>query len=249
VVTWHEVIGGDWKTWGVRGLFGKKIEKINANLGEHKIAVSEFTRQKLEKISKKSNITTIMNGIPSSFLDIENQANEEMNLLYIGRLEPHKNILDILIPSFLEVLKYHPTAVLRIAGTGSERESIINIANKHPNIYFYETVNEDQKRHLYSISDIFLLVSSREGSGIVVLEANAAGLPVVTIKFPNNSVAHEGIKEGVNGKVSTAKQFVHSILHVYENLHQLKISSRRYSENYTWEKMANKIERVYQKIS
>ncbi|MBP7811306.1 MAG: glycosyltransferase family 4 protein [Candidatus Moranbacteria bacterium] len=105
-------------------------------------------------------------------------------LFFIGRLEERKNILRI-IEAF-EILKQtyripHELVLVGKPGYGYEkiRSKIHNLQSNIP-IYELGYVNEEEKWLLLRGADVFVFPTLYEGFGIPILEAQAAGTPVVT---------------------------------------------------------------------
>ena len=92
-----------------------------------------------------------------------------------------------------------PAFELTIAGDGTDRARLENIsraAGLDSVVRFAGRVADNDLRNLYASSDIFVLPSSKEGFGLVYLEAMSFGLPVLA--------AHAGgvvdiIESGVSG--------------------------------------------------
>ena len=98
---------------------------------------------------------------------------------HVGRLSYQKNqsfLLDILA----EALKKEPNSVLLLIGDGSLRDELEEKARKlhvADHVVFYGVTN--QVRELLWCMDVFVFPSHLEGLGIVAIEAQAAGLPVL----------------------------------------------------------------------
>lgn len=100
----------------------------------------------------------------------------------VGRLEPEKGWFSFLeVARQLENFHTYPLAFI-IIGSGSEEEYLSNWVslNQLNNVHFLG-YRHDVPR-LLSQSDIFLLTSNREPFGIVILEAMAAGCPVIATR-------------------------------------------------------------------
>ena len=95
---------------------------------------------------------------------------------HVGRFERQKNH-EFLIRVFAEVKKQIPESVLLLIGEGSRKEKIKEEAgrlNLTDDVIFLGQRNDVEK--ILQAMDIFLLPSRYEGLGIVLLEAQAAGL-------------------------------------------------------------------------
>ncbi len=102
-------------------------------------------------------------------------------VLFVGTLEPRKNV-----ESILEALVEINMPELRLILVGKEGWGIENIRSKvrelhlDQSVYFTGYVPEEDLPHLYRGAEVFVYPSLYEGFGIPVLEAMAAGAPVVT---------------------------------------------------------------------
>jgi glycosyltransferase involved in cell wall biosynthesis len=123
-------------------------------------------------------------------------ARSTSNVLVIARLNPVKR-LELLLDAWPLVMERVPAARLAIAGEGSgdyERSLRRRAANLGESVRFVGNVQGIAKQRLLDESDLFVLPSLHENFGIAVLEALAAGLPVVItpqVQLADFVVEHE----------------------------------------------------------
>jgi glycosyltransferase involved in cell wall biosynthesis len=106
----------------------------------------------------------------------------------VARLEPYKKI-DVIVQAFNEL-----GLPLKIAGSGSVADQLKSIAK--PNIEFIGRVSDEELRQYYSASLGFVF-AAEEDAGIVMLEAQACGTPVIAY---GKGGALEAVQEGVTGE-------------------------------------------------
>jgi glycosyltransferase involved in cell wall biosynthesis len=90
-----------------------------------------------------------------------------------------------------------------VIGDGPERvalERLTEVLDIASQVTFCDFLPGDEIYGVMKSAGVFVLPSVREGFGAVVLEANACGLPVVTVDHPDNAARHL-IFEGGNGFV------------------------------------------------
>jgi glycosyltransferase involved in cell wall biosynthesis len=108
------------------------------------------------------------------------------------------------VPSLIPALARLPDVRGEIYGDGPEREQVLALIRSHglearvssPGFVPHEQVDAALRSAL-----CLVLPSRREGYGLVVVEACAAGTPAVVVADPDNA-ATELIEEGVNGFVA-----------------------------------------------
>jgi glycosyltransferase involved in cell wall biosynthesis len=101
------------------------------------------------------------------------------NLLAIGRLSPEKGF-DRLLHALAAILPHYPTLQLALLGTGPEEPRLRSLADRlglHSNILFAGQV--DRPEIYFAQATAFVLSSAFEGMPNAMLEAAAAGLPLV----------------------------------------------------------------------
>jgi glycosyltransferase involved in cell wall biosynthesis len=95
-------------------------------------------------------------------------------ILMASRLTKEKNI-GLAIEAMKDVVKKHPKALLLIVGDGPEKSNL----QLEQNVKFESAVDAQTLFSYYKTTDLFLLTSNYEGYGRTIIEAMAAGCPVV----------------------------------------------------------------------
>lgn len=152
-------------------------------------AVSESTKSDLQKVYQlpKEKIKVIYPG-PGLFNDqpINSSAGQPLTLpdnylLFLGTLEPRKNVATIIRAFELLAL---PNYFLVIAGKAGWRSREVyrlkNNSSAKEKIIFLNYVDDRQKRQLYRQAKVFIWPSFYEGFGFPILEAHQQGCPVIT---------------------------------------------------------------------
>jgi glycosyltransferase involved in cell wall biosynthesis len=243
-VTWHEFWGDYWYEyleWPM-GLLGKAVEKLALALSSNIISVSELTRRKiLNKVDKK--ILILPNGIDFKSLKKAKPFREHFDVIFVGRLIKEKNV-DMLLRAVAILKKKYPKIKCCIIGEGPERQKLMAITSSlglKKNVKFYNFFASHEKIFSYiRSSKLLTLPSSREGFGMVAVEANACGVPVLTIDSKDNAVK-DFVKDGVNGII--VKLVDTSIADGIEQLFGMKVKLKL--DEYKWSSIAKRLEEVY----
>lgn len=253
VVTWHEVWDKYWFEYlGRKGVFGFLIERLLAQSSKNMIVVSERTKEGLLSIGYKGNTYVVENGIDYQEIESVNRANEQSDIICACKLLKHKNV-DLLIKSVALLKRKMANIKCIIIGDGPEKkklEQLTNDLNLNRNVFFLGLL--DDSKHVFSYlksSKVFALPSSREGFGIVFIEANACGLPVVTIKHPQNA-AGDLIITGENGYICdyTEEDLASKISTAIEKSSDIKAECMMHAQKYDWDKIVDRVEIIYNSI-
>ncbi len=181
--------------------------KKQAEKSDKIIAISESTKNDLIDFYdiSEDKISVIYSGVGGNFKIISpdnpnlKRVRKKYNLpskfiLYLGTIEPRKNIEGI-IKAF-EILRKKRDIKLVIAGdSGWLYNDIFNLA-KHSrfsnDIIFTGFIDQKDKLYLYNLAEVFVYPSFFEGFGFPPLEAMACGVPVVV---SNSSSLPEVVSE------------------------------------------------------
>ena len=138
-------------------------------------------------------------------------------LINVGRLSSAKG-QDLLIPVMVSIVRWLPDAKLLLVGDGDLREAL---AQSAATAGLERSVILLGKRHdvpaLLAISDVFVFCSHFEGLPLVLLEAMAAGKPVVAVDLPGLC---EVVQDGATGylvRERDAERLASAVLEVVDN--------------------------------
>jgi len=245
IATWHEVWGQKyWQEYlgGVKGHIAWWIERVSVLFPDQINAVSQMTADRLRKQLKYSGkLSVISNGIDLKGIQSAKKSSQTSDVIFAGRLLKHKNV-DVLLKAIDIVRNTQPDVKLIIAGEGPEKENLLSLSKKlkiEKNVEFLP-FQEDIK-DLYGLikaSKVFVLPSEREGFGLVVLEANACGVPVITVNCPDN--AAKELVTNTSGTVVAlnSAEVAKAILEYFEAPHHA--ASNNYN-SYSWDLTLNRL--------
>lgn len=113
-------------------------------------------------------------------------------VLYVGRIAAEKN-LELAVQAFAAIRQQNPDARYVWVGDGPARAAL---QEAHPDFIFAGMQRGDALARHFASADLFVFPSLSETFGNVILEALAAGLPVVAYA---EGAAREHLVDGVNG--------------------------------------------------
>ncbi len=263
VYTWHEVWDDYWYEYmGKAGFFGKVIEKAVSKISDKNIAVSDWTKKRLETLGvPEEKITVIPNGIDLKWIsEIESEGGltsvgldgKIYDIIFAGRLIKEKNV-DVLLKAVALLKVDFPDIRCCIVGDGPEKATLVELAKNMEVCRNVEFAGFQEYRALIGkikASKVLVLPSSREGFGMVVIEAFACGVPVVTVRESYNA-AQGLVDDGVDGFVVELGD--REIAKKIETIIKEEASHKRFSSmslhkaaGYNWDGIVEKICSVYE---
>jgi glycosyltransferase involved in cell wall biosynthesis len=194
----------------IGGAMRERFNRWTAHLDDRVVAVCELARQaEIERAGVAfEHVVTIYNGVdvtqfPVASVQATAQARRAIGMPFkvplvgsVGRLHPQKGFSDLLT-AFVQVRQRIPSAQLFVAGDGELREGLEAQARSlgMAEAVTFTGVRADVPKILAAL-DLFVLPSLWEGMPNAVLEAMAAGLPVVATAVGGTP---EVVMDGVTG--------------------------------------------------
>lgn len=175
---------------------------------------------------------------------------ERAILLSVGRLAPEKR-LEILAPAVQELVAQGKDIHLSLVGAGSDEDHLRTLFKGLPVTFTGSLFGEDLAR-AYCSSDIFLMPSTTETVGLVVLEAMASGIPVVASNARGIPNFLENGEQGYLVEPADPHAFALAVSSLLENpelREQFGIKGRRKAESLSWEKATEKVIYVYRQLA
>ena len=211
-------------------------------------ALSESTAKDLVDLGIPSqNIQVVSGGVDTSFFDKVRHPTPFPSVLYVGRLRKYKGLVTPLLDTWQLVLRKKSDAKLLIIGKGNYEPVLkreIEQRGLQKSVELLGFVDEKRKAELISSSWLLVYPSLKEGWGLPVIEAGAAGVPTVANDAPGlrEAVCHE--KTGLLVPNNDVSVFAESILRLIEDdayRNRLGDAAKLWSKNFEWDLMAERL--------
>jgi glycosyltransferase involved in cell wall biosynthesis len=167
-------------------------------------------------------------------------------LIYVGRVSAEKQIEDI-----KPILEAIPNANLAIVGNGPHRASLEEYF-AGTRTYFAGYLEGLELASAYACADAFVFPSQSETLGLVLLEAMAAGCPVVAV---DSGGIPDIVTDGVNGYLFSPNNSLSAIAACQKILNlsesqreQLKIQAREEAQRWSWAAATIQLKSYYQSV-
>jgi len=184
----------------------KKIIKLLLKIPSKIICLSEHwkdffktiaTEKKLEVLHNMIDVSSYQQDVSYSFKNKNISFDCKKIILFVGELVKRKGVYDVIkvIPIVKEKIK---DCIFVFVGNGNieKIKGLCRLKGIESNTFFLGEISGCRKISIFLDSDVFILPSYAEGMPITILEAMAAGVPVISTKV---GAIPEIIKNGKNG--------------------------------------------------
>jgi glycosyltransferase involved in cell wall biosynthesis len=214
--------------------------------------VSQSTAEDLARRGfRTEDLEVIPNGVDLARFDPAGSSSarfEQPTLLFMGRLKRYKGV-DLVLEALTALRAEGISVRLIVAGKGSDQGRLEDLARRldvESAVDFAGFVDEDHKVELLRRSWIHVLPSEKEGWGLTVLEAGAAGTASVVSDSP-------GLRDSVidgetglrvpHGDVGALTAALRRLLLDADSRAELGHGARRFAERHGWDRAADRTER------
>jgi glycosyltransferase involved in cell wall biosynthesis len=230
------------------------------------ICVGEGEREKTQRAYPGKKVVHLPNGVnPGRFLSGDGTGFRNLHgipsdayvVLNIGRIDPQKNQL-FLIKHLSKLAKLNPKTHLLLIGPVTHEDyykeiidyiSISSIESSVTVIPGLDSSGSDLT-NAYHAADLFVLPSIHEPFGIVILEAWAAGLPVVASKVGGVPSFVIPEKDGLLFEPNNPDSLVEKFRFILENPEQTKKMSnagrQKARDEYSWDVISKRLLDLYE---
>ncbi len=234
-------------------------EKIVMTSSDLVTASSEFENMLIADTYKvdENKIKKIIPGVDREIFSPDLSVRRENIFLSIGRIQEQKGQLQTLefLNNFRKIV--NDFRCIFIGGPSGkygdeyllELEQTVKDFNLETHVEFLDNLEQTKIIELLNKAKLLIHTSRFETFGLVAIEANTMGVPVLTI---NNGSLMEIIENNKNGYLSEnlidieVNNFVKNLLNEYEKFEEISLSCIEKSKKYDWVKTSFNIEKEYE---
>jgi glycosyltransferase involved in cell wall biosynthesis len=253
VLTYHNDIVGFGAVNLVANLYRKTMLKLVLRAADAIIITNKKQMRyshSLKKYVKK--IFIVPPGVDTKKFRPLRIEKDENSIFFLGVLDKYHKYkgLDYLLTAITLVKKEIKNVKLTVGGAGEllgYYREMVNSLDLGKNVEFVGYVPENRLAEYYNKNELFVLPSTssqQEGFGMVLLEAMACGLPVVTTNLVGLGNEIERENAGIVTMPKNAELLSNAVIACLKNKKYRK-NTRKLAEKYDWSKIAKKISEVY----
>jgi phosphatidylinositol alpha-mannosyltransferase len=233
--------------------FGSKVMGSYARRLHGRIAVSAAARHFIDRFFP-GDYKVIPNGVDiaraNRAVPIARWQDGTRNILFVGRFEPRKGLLELL-KAYRILRKTGCPCRLLVVGTGpQEREARRYVmTRKLGGVHFLGRVSDEERDALFKTADVYVSpATGRESFGIVLLEAMAAGTAIVCSDIHGYKGVVRRDRDALLVPPNDPKALAAAIARLVSDdglRARIAESGRSRAEEFSWERVTAKVEDYY----
>jgi phosphatidylinositol alpha-mannosyltransferase len=251
VATFHAFGGFSPSYWVGRRFAGRLVEKLDG-----RIAVSGAARHFISRYFP-GDYQIIPNGVDlDRFADaepLEEWRDGTINILFVGRFEERKGLIHLL-KAYHRLRKRHVDARLLVIGSGPKAREYRRFVGLRQvrDVEFLGRLTDDDKARFFASADIFCSpATGQESFGVVLLEAMAAGIPIVASDIHGyKNVVQRGVQgllvEPKNHRALAAA--LYKLANDEDLRNQMGEAGRARAPEYSWDRVTEQIVDYYHEV-
>ncbi len=217
------------------------------------VTISPSSQKDIMNLSftKEKNIQIIHSGV-SEKLFVNYPKTDHPSYIYLGRLKEYKQV-DIAIKAFAKVARVKKDATLAIVGSGesyaSLKKLVISLGMENA-VTFHGKVSEQEKAFLLAKSWAAIQPSQMEGWGLTVIEANAAGTPVIASRVSGLQDSVINYQTGILVPAGNVTAFADAMMQIAnDDMLRVNLSqeAQLWAKNFDWKKSADAFYQLIEK--
>jgi len=246
--------------------FLKLLIPLSLRRADKIVGVSKFTHDEIIKYYKidPQKVDWIHNAVSEDFMvqDVSEEkikaVKEKYNLpekfiLYLGTLQPRKNIVALLEAYNLARPEMEEMKLVIAGGKGhnfdKNIEKFIKKYKLEKNIIMPGFIDEEDKAAVMKAAQLFVFPSFYEGFGIPILEAMSAGVPVIASDIPpHREIAGKAVlffNPNIPGELS---QKISEIMNSSVLRENLAAEGLKQAEKFSWKRTAEKMAEIFKRL-
>lgn len=219
------------------------------------VALTDVDTRKYKQLNEES--VTIENAIGEDFFAVESNRMNSKTILAVGRETPQKGF-DLLVDAWMKIAHHFPEWKIRIVGDNFTNKAYADFvwkkiidAHLENSIQIIPETKDIKKE--YSEASFFVMSSRYEGLPMVLLEAMATGLPIVSFDCPTGP--RQIIKDGKtgylveNGNVEKLSYMMISMIKDEKNRHKMGVAAQKdVKERFSVSAIAKKWDNLFESL-
>lgn len=218
------------------------------------ILIQRGVKTPMEVVSTGIDLKHFSKGDGKAFREKNQIPSDALVVGHVGRLAGEKN-LEFLTDCLVELLKKDPKVHILIVGQGPSEKMIKDTfyqAGFEKRLHLTGALHYQYLVDAYFAMDVFAFASLSETQGIVLLEAMAAGVPVVALNAPGAREVVEDLQNGLLLSEMDRQSFIDALLWVLyrpsEELRAMKQAARTTAQKHPINSDAKRMLEIYEKV-